>query len=243
MSGCHGMCSTMTLLPLTSTGTGYCNMNIDSVKNCSSLSLLLVPGPQIMSFDFWYLILHGKVSLYTWCMEWHSLFFTGQSKEFVGFHGKLWLLSQQMLRAWSSGGGRSKSLGMKNIPELAQQMMWRHSSPCAQVSGEHFHLEAVQIHVAKDGQVGIFQFILVCTHLPPSLMHYYHLQASVNRKLFNLLFHVSNSGFGETKLWSVAGNLLSYSSNKIILHLDVWLHCSWSVIVSPNLKFESWNNR
>ena len=72
---------------------------------------------------------------------------------------------------------------------------------------------------------------------------YYHLHARVNRKLFNLLFHISNSGFCETKLWSVAANLLSYWSNKIILHLNVWIHCSWSVIVSPNPKFELWSNR
>ena len=29
----------------------------------------------------------------------------------------------------------------------------------------------------------------------------------------------------------------------IILHLNVWLHCSWSVIVSPNPEVETWNNR
>ena len=72
---------------------------------------------------------------------------------------------------------------------------------------------------------------------------YYHLQASVNRKLFNLLFHISNSRFGETKLWIVADNLLSYWSNKITLHLNAWLHCSWLVIVSPNPKFVLWSNR
>ena len=75
---------------------------------------------------------------------------------------------------------------------------------------------------------------------PAGLMHrfillkkYYHLQASVNRYLFNL-FHVSNSGFGDTKPSSVAGHLLSYW-----LNLNAWLHCSWSVIVPPNPEVET----
>ena len=42
---------------------------------------------------------------------------------------------------------------------------------------------------------------------------------------------------------SVADNLLSYWPQPIILCLNVWLHCSWSVIVSPNSEFEMWNSR